>query len=287
MDQQALRAFAMMATELKRILILCKTYPSPSATYAETSCVAGMTEEGELIRLFPVPFRLIGDEQRFRKWQWIIARVEKARDDHGPESYRLKVDTIELDGEPMGAGRAGWPLRLSLLDKLPVHDDFNGVESARQASKATLAMLRPSRVARLTIKPADMPRWTPEELAKLTQMQRQQGLFGQEETGSIRLLEKIPFDFHYEYECDVGGVAKSYRHKLVDWEVGALYRKLSRLHGPDGWEEPFRNKIERELPASDLRLLMGTIHRFPDKWLAVSLIYPPRPSVSQGQATLF
>ena len=30
-----------------RILILCKTYPSPSAKYAETSCVAGMDEEGK------------------------------------------------------------------------------------------------------------------------------------------------------------------------------------------------------------------------------------------------
>jgi hypothetical protein len=45
-----------------RILILCKTYPSPSAKYAETSCVAGMDEHGNLIRLYPVPFRLITGE---------------------------------------------------------------------------------------------------------------------------------------------------------------------------------------------------------------------------------
>ncbi|MGR9449202.1 hypothetical protein [Rhizobium leguminosarum] len=42
-----------------RILILCKTYPSPSGKYAETTCVAGMDERGKLVRLFPVPFRLI------------------------------------------------------------------------------------------------------------------------------------------------------------------------------------------------------------------------------------
>ncbi|EJJ27751.1 hypothetical protein [Rhizobium sp. CF142] len=29
-----------------RILILCKTYPSPSGKYAETTCVAGMDENG-------------------------------------------------------------------------------------------------------------------------------------------------------------------------------------------------------------------------------------------------
>ena len=82
-----------MASFTERVLILCKTYPSPSAKYAETSCVAGMTEDGRLIRLYPVPFRLVSDDQQFKKWQWITARFEKARDDHRPESHRVFVDT--------------------------------------------------------------------------------------------------------------------------------------------------------------------------------------------------
>jgi hypothetical protein len=56
-----------MASFTERVLILCKTYPSPSAKYAETSCVAGMTEDGRLIRLYPVPFRLVSDDQQFKK----------------------------------------------------------------------------------------------------------------------------------------------------------------------------------------------------------------------------
>ena len=40
-----------MASFVARVLILCKTYPSPSSKYAETSCVAGMTEDGKFIRL--------------------------------------------------------------------------------------------------------------------------------------------------------------------------------------------------------------------------------------------
>ncbi|MGY0201335.1 hypothetical protein [Leptothrix sp. BB-3] len=50
-----------MTPDSQRILILCKTYPSPSARYVETSCVAGMSEDGRLIRLFPVPFRLVDE----------------------------------------------------------------------------------------------------------------------------------------------------------------------------------------------------------------------------------
>jgi hypothetical protein len=30
-----------------------------------------MTEDRRLVRLFPVPFRLVEDDQQFKKWQWV------------------------------------------------------------------------------------------------------------------------------------------------------------------------------------------------------------------------
>jgi hypothetical protein len=39
-----------MPTRRARLLILCKTYPSPSSQYVETSCVAAMEETGQLVR---------------------------------------------------------------------------------------------------------------------------------------------------------------------------------------------------------------------------------------------
>jgi hypothetical protein len=47
-DRVAIRSMA--AAEYKRILILCKTYPSPSSRHVETSCVAGMDDSGQLVR---------------------------------------------------------------------------------------------------------------------------------------------------------------------------------------------------------------------------------------------
>ena len=35
------------------------------------------TEDGSLIRLYPVPFRLLSDDQQFKKWHWITARFGK------------------------------------------------------------------------------------------------------------------------------------------------------------------------------------------------------------------
>jgi hypothetical protein len=278
-----------MATVTTRVLILCKTYPSPSATYSETSCVAGITEAGKLIRLFPVPFRLIADEQQFRKWQWVTALVEKARDDHRPESHRIFVDKIECDPAALPAGKVGWPHRMELLRHVPIYSDFAAVEAARISNGATLALLRPARILELEIKPTRNSDWTDEERAKLTQMQQQTSLFSEEENRrQVALLEKIPFDFHYRYECIVNGQPVVYRHKLVDWEVGALFRRLRQQYGAAGWERPFREKYEQELPARDLLMLLGTIHRFPDQWLAVSVIAPPRPQPEgHHQAGLF
>jgi hypothetical protein len=59
---------------------------------------------------------------------------------------------------------------------------------------------------------------------------------------SVQLLEKIPFDFYYHYECLAHGKPVVYKHKLVDWEVGALYRRLRRERGASGWEALFREK---------------------------------------------
>jgi hypothetical protein len=81
-----------MAFRKAHILILCKTYPSPSAAHTETSCIAGAEDNGKPIRLFPVPFRLIDGDAQFKKRQWITARVEKARKDQRKESHRIGVD---------------------------------------------------------------------------------------------------------------------------------------------------------------------------------------------------
>ncbi|CAM1377944.1 hypothetical protein [Fretibacterium fastidiosum] len=40
----------------EKILILVKACPEPSKGYIETTCVAGITEVGEMRRLLPVPF---------------------------------------------------------------------------------------------------------------------------------------------------------------------------------------------------------------------------------------
>jgi len=263
-----------MPSRETRILILCKTYPTPSARHAETSCIAGMEEDGRLVRLYPVPFRLISDHRQFRKWQWVSARIEKAKRDHRQESHKVFIETINCDAKPLATNK-NWQARRESLGKLRIFHDFAELEAARLAEGITLGLLRPSTVLGLDLTSVDAPDWTDAEKAKLLHLQEQGNLFDDSDARSIPMLRKLPFDFHYRYVCNVGGGPKEYRHKIVDWEVGALFWNVRSRHG-DRWQSPFLAKLAGELPGRDLMFLMGTIHRFPDQWLIISLIYPPR-----------
>ena len=139
----------------------------------------------------------------------------------------------------------------------------------------TLGLLRPARILGLDIT-SSTPDWTDEEKQKLVQLQQQGNLFDTTDVGSIAMLRKLPFDFHYRYTCiGLDGAETHIRHKIADWEIGALYWNVASRHGAN-WEAAFRQKIEQDLPSKDLMFLMGTIHRFPDQWLITSLIYPPK-----------
>lgn len=264
-----------MVVVSEEILILCKTYPSPSGKYAETTCVAGMTKTGRLVRLFPVPFRLISENKKFNKWQWITAKVEKARKDHRPESFSIKVDTIAL-GSKVPTARE-WAERKALLSLLECYTDFNQISVSHDSGNISLALLKPAAILGLDITPVQATEWTDEELAKLVQEQRQLGMFEDSDRPALKTLRKLPYDFHYRYRCDTPLGPRSFRHKLVDWEIGALFwRCHDNYH--DEWEKHFRSKIENEIPSRDVHFLMGNMHRFQGNWLIISLIYPPIPS---------
>jgi hypothetical protein len=231
----------MALGRIERILILAKTYPSPSAQYMETSCVAGISEQAVMRRLYPVPFRMIEDGQQFKKWQWIEVRVEKANKDHRPESHKVYVDTISC-GNVIDA-KWEWAARSEWLDKIPSFQSFEALDAARLSEGLSIALLRPKSVLGLDVVKARNPKWTEDE--------------------------------------------KEHRHKIVDWEAGALYWNCRRNHGDD-WEAPFRAKLEGQLGGKDLMFLMGNQHRFQDQWLIISLIYPPkRKPIENRQGSLF
>lgn len=64
-----------LKAERAKILITVKTYPLLSSKHIETVCTAELREEGKWIRIYPVPFRNLDRNKRFKKYQWIEANI--------------------------------------------------------------------------------------------------------------------------------------------------------------------------------------------------------------------
>lgn len=252
----------------EKLLILTKTYPNPSGKHRETTCVAALSGDNELMRLFPVPYRLLEGSQKFSKWEWVNSTVHKAEDDHRPESHRLHVETLQRTGTRIGTEK-GWRQRLSVIQDHLV-DGFNALESRRITSGETLGFVGPAEIIDLDIRTAKATEWTESEIRKLTQ----ESLFDSDDVKNRKQLRKLPHEFRYTYRLKTKDGIEKNTHMLTDWEVGALYWHCRRTHDHD-WAELFREKFVDEFSKKDMYFLMGTVHRFPGTWLIVGIYYPP------------
>lgn len=106
--------------ETKKALIVVRTYPVPDALRIESSCTAAITDRREWLRLFPVPWRLLSKEQRFRKYEWVQVSVTKTTEDARPESYRLKPDGVRILSEPLSTANV-WKERKDIVKPMMAH----------------------------------------------------------------------------------------------------------------------------------------------------------------------
>jgi hypothetical protein len=80
----------------RRVYILVKAYPQPSQKHEETVCCAGLTEEGEFVRLYPIRYRRLKADARFDRFDLVEVEGERPRDDHRPESFHVDEDSIKI-----------------------------------------------------------------------------------------------------------------------------------------------------------------------------------------------
>lgn len=259
----------MALPETKRALIVVRTYPTPATKGVEVSCTAAITNRGEWLRLFPIPYRFLTHDQRFRKYQWIDVTVTKASDArpesfklHGETPIRIVSDVLPTDNEWQARKDIVFQVRAASLCSLVRERDANGFP--------TLGLFRPKMIERLTMED-DSPEWSPEQAAML----RQGDLF---EQGPDEELERVPYKFRYQFRCD--DAACSGHHLLcIDWEMGEAWRSWKEKYGTE-WEAKFRHRFEAEMIEKyDTHFYVGTVHQHPGTWIIVGLFYPPRPGL--------
>src|SRR5690242_21802493 len=102
-----------------RLLVTVKAYPVLSDRHGESVCVAGIeqTSEGNRwIRLFPVPFRKLPEDRKFKKYDIIELSASRTTADQRPESWLPNAETIRIVGH--APSTKGWSERKAWLHGL-------------------------------------------------------------------------------------------------------------------------------------------------------------------------
>lgn len=251
--------------ERTKILITVLTYPHPSQKYQETVCTAGITEAGQWIRLYPIPYRYLPELKKFRKWQWIeIALAPRGHgNDKRLESREPDFRELRVLGEPLST-RDKWSARRAIIDAM-AHHTLTQLKSRYESKRISLGIVRPVKVLDMEVTGAERE-WAP----KYKKLWSQLRLFGEQKP-----LRKIPYTFRYVFECDDS--REPHRAMNEDWELGVLFLKEHARLGSEN--AAIKSVIHKFLevmcaPDKDTRFFMGTRHPF-NEWVVIGTFWPP------------
>lgn len=281
-----------------KVLITVMTYPSLSHKYFETVCTAGFREDGSWIRIFPVPHRLLTDQDgnKYKKWQWVEVDLEKNNKDSRPESFHIKdIDTLKIIGD-LGKG-VNWDLRYKWVKKnKKIYINMSELIDLASKNELSLAILKPKEIIDVTYERIDLQDFFEKREAlqkKYKEKRRQLELFNNnidsDYNYQFKFAEKIPYKFRYKFTTEDNKV----REILIeDWEIGMLYRNCLKYCDEKTACEKVRERY-LGFAQKDLLFFMGTNYKWhnmksPNPFLIIGVFYAQRGTFVRGnQLSLF
>ncbi|MDE2858855.1 MAG: hypothetical protein OXN94_13510 [Chloroflexota bacterium] len=252
-----------------QVLITVKTYPLPSRKYRELVCTAGVTANGDFVRLYPINFRKLDDEQQYKKYQWIEVNANKhSGRDFRKESFYPVVDSIRL-GEYIPTRSGNWDTRAKyiLAKKSQSMEELYDRQSVDQTS---LGIFKPKTIDDLEIT-STTGKWSTNQESALLQL----GLWDSPKKRS-KPLRKVPYSFHYRFKCDDVRCKRNHRMSIHDWEVGVLFWKLVDAGAtPEKAAHAVKSKFLNRLCGGDrnTHFFVGTMLDYPS-WIVLGLFSP-------------
>jgi hypothetical protein len=250
----------------KQILITVKAYPNASVSYGETVCCAGIDLRNyQWIRLYPIPFRDLDNEQQFKKYSIIEANCSRPKDDKRPESFKVIYDSIKIL-EWLDTDKGTWTKRKSIVLKLPIKSMCQVYKDAEE-NDLSLALIKPESISF---------EWTKHTLSRKRNAGYAQLSFFNKRTNA---LEEIPFDFYYNFGCCEMTGCPRHRLSIIDWEIGQAYRDWRSRYR---MENELLEKIKQkwldiaDTSKKDVYLYVGNMKRFRKQFMVLGVFYPPK-----------
>ena len=142
----------------------------------------------------------------------------------------------------------------------------------------SLAVFKPARVIEFGWEQADRE-WDPEKLEAVRAIAAQPDLFdNQSWRRTFQIVDKVPYKFYYRIVDAEGHESKM---RILEWQLGALYRNCLRLTGGDEGQAlaKVRDKYLGQFVKTDLHLFLGTTlawhRRAPNPWTIVGVFPIP------------
>jgi len=272
----------------ERILITVKTYPTLSRKHGETVCTAGIRADGSWIRLYPVPFRRLGETEQYRKFDWVELEAKKSTSDPRPETLHPTDAKAMLPVDHLDTADY-WRERRTVLRNVTVYSQMRPLLDGAKKNTMSLALFKPTRILDFIWEPCER-NWDEAKVAALRESASQGELFDDEQwRQTFNLMPKLPYNFSYRFE-DAEGNRRELQ--VLDWEAGQLYHNC--LRGSGGDESlalaKVRQKYLEEFLRTDLHFFLGTLKEFhgfsPNPWVIIGVL--PLPHLPpQQQLPLF
>ncbi len=264
----------------RRIFITAKTYPTLSRKYDELVCTAGILDDGSWARIYPLPFRKLDYENRYKKYQWLELPLQKDTSDPRPESYKIiNIDRIQLIGEPVGTDNAWEERRRIIFKSNSISADLKELIVKANSNALSLAIFKPDKIIDFIVEESARE-WSKDKLSRLKEKAKQLHFFQSEEEvkKEFSVVNKLPYKFSFRFRDCNGKEAKL---MIEDWEIGALYWNC--LKRADNNEqraiEKVRKKYMDEFSKKDIYLFLGTTRQYhgwaKNPFVIIGIFYPP------------
>lgn len=260
----------------EKVLITVKTYPTISSTYGELVCTAGLRENGSWIRLYPIPFRLLNDESKFKKYQWIELDVVKRSSNKDPR--KESFSPAHIDDMRLGEWLAPSDYRRKeIVYRSRIFTSMDELTSGEKKDRVSLATFRPTTVKRMIAERCERD-WNETQRENADRAIKQAMLYDPDDVAEMRktfnFAQKIPYRFKYVFDDEDG---KEHRLMVEDWEIGVLYLNLLKSHDEKTAVEMTVAKYQDLVDSPDFLFFLGSTrdrhHMAPNPFIIIGVYY--------------
>ncbi len=264
---------------MKKVFITVKTYPTISKKYDELVCTAGILEDGSWVRIYPLPFRKLDYENRYKKYQWIELPLAKNESDPRPESFKV-TDISKLKMLHSVDTKNNWSERKQIIFKnQKIYTNLAELIEKAKGNQLSLAIFKPSKIKDFVIKEVERD-WSEDkrELLKCKAMQLSMFQTPEEVQKEFEVVQKLPYKFWYQFLDDAG---KESTLMIEDWEIGALYWNcLKECNGDEKCTlQKVKDKYMTQFASKDIIFFLGTTKQYQRRsknpFVIIGVFYPP------------